>query len=175
MDDLTIRPAETGDVADVRRVARESWHAAYDDLLGPEPVESVVDEWYDLNRLRRSVERDDGVFLVAETGEDESDDAESDPEVVGFAQGVLAEDEAAELPRIYVHPDYWGEGAGSAMLERVEDWLTDRGAQRLRLIVLADNEVGNAFYENRGYRTVGSRESEFGGETYTDYVREKEL
>ncbi|WP_135826900.1 GNAT family N-acetyltransferase [Halorussus ruber] len=169
MDDHTIRPAETGDVADVRRVARESWHAAYDDLLGPEPVESVVDEWYDLNQLRRSVERDDGVFLVAESEE------ENGSTVVGFAQGVLAEDEAAELPRIYVHPDYWGEGAGSAMLERVESWLTDRGAERLRLIVLADNEVGNAFYESNGYRTVGSRESEFAGETYAEYVREKEL
>jgi len=168
MDDHTIRPAETGDVADVRRVARESWHAAYDDLLGPEPVESVVDEWYDLNRLRRSVERDDGVFLVAES------EKENESAVVGFAQGVLGED-AAELPRIYVHPDYWGEGAGSAMLERVESWLTDRGAERLRLIVLADNEVGNAFYEKHGYRTVGSRESEFAGETYIEYVREKEL
>jgi ribosomal protein S18 acetylase RimI-like enzyme len=170
MDAPAIRPAETGDVADVRRIARESWHAAYDDLLGPDPVESVVSEWYDLNRLRRSVERDDGVFLVAETREEEAD-----PKVVGFAQGVLAEEDAAELPRIYVHPDYWGEGAGSAMLERVEDWATDRGAERLRLVVLADNEVGNAFYERHGYPTVGSRESEFEGEIYTDYVREKEL
>ncbi|WP_276299942.1 GNAT family N-acetyltransferase [Halorussus lipolyticus] len=180
MDDLSVRSAEAGDVADVRRIARESWHAAYDDIVGPESVGSVVDEWYDLNHLRRSVERDDGVFLVAEIGggsedADATDDAD-DPEVVGFAQGVLGgADDSAELPRIYVHPDHWGEGAGSAMLERVEDELADRGAERLRLVVLADNEIGNAFYERHGYPTVGSRESEFEGETYADYVREKEL
>jgi ribosomal protein S18 acetylase RimI-like enzyme len=187
MDDPTVRPAETGDVADVRRIARESWHAAYDDIVGPDAVESVVSEWYDLNHLRRSVERDDGVFLVAETEADEETEPDADEEtgtdadgtdaeVVGFGQGVLgSEDDAAELPRIYVHPDYWREGAGSEILARIEELLAERGAERLRLIVLADNEVGNAFYESHGYRTVGSRESEFEGERYTDYVREKEL
>jgi ribosomal protein S18 acetylase RimI-like enzyme len=179
MDDPTVRPAETGDVADIRRIARKSWHAAYDDIVGPDAVESAVSEWYDLNHLRQSVERDDGVFLVAETEADEEtepDADETDAEVVGFGQGVLgSEDDAAELPRIYVHPDYWNEGAGSEMLARIEELLAERGAERLRLIVLADNEVGNAFYESQGYGTVGSRESEFEGERYTDYVREKEL
>lgn len=175
MDDVIVRPAEAGDVADVRRIARESWHAAYDDIVGPDAVESVVSEWYDLTHLRRSVERDDGVFLVAETDANDTND-DSDSEIVGFGQGVLgSEDDAAELPRIYVHPDYWGEGVGSELLKRIEDWLAEHGAERLRLIVLADNEVGNAFYESHGYPTVGSRESEFEGETYTDYVREKEL
>ena len=87
MDDPTVRPAETGDVADVRRIARESWHAAYDDIVGPDAVESVVSEWYDLNHLRRSVERDDGVFLVAETeadGETRTSEDGTDAEVVGF-------------------------------------------------------------------------------------------
>ncbi|UPW02211.1 GNAT family N-acetyltransferase [Halorussus gelatinilyticus] len=193
--DANVRPATTSDVADVRRVARESWHATYDDLLGPEAVESVVDDWYDLYSLRRSVERGDGAFLVAEReedgGTDESDAGDAatgegdtgtdarDPEIVGFGQGVLgggdAEDGAAQLPRLYVHPDCWGEGVGTALAERIESWAAERGAERLRLVVLADNEVGNAFYESRGFRTVGSRESEFDGETVTDYVREKEL
>jgi len=187
--DANVRPATTSDVADVRRVARESWHATYDDLLGPEAVESVVDDWYDLYALRQSVERDEGVFLVAEKGAgdgaddgDESDaearPAETDHEILGFGQALFpdeAEDSAAELPRLYVHPDHWGEGVGTALAEEIEAWAAERGAERLRLVVLADNEVGNAFYESRDYRTVGSRESELDGETVTDYVREKEL
>lgn len=182
--DANVRPATTSDVADVRRVARESWHATYDDLLGTDAVESVVNEWYDLYRLRQSVEREDGLFLVAERevgGEDDGDGeggTETEAELLGFGQSLLADGEndgAAELPRLYVHPDHWGEGVGTALAERIESWAADRGAERLRLIVLADNEVGNAFYESRGYRTVGSRESDFEGETVTDYVREKEL
>jgi ribosomal protein S18 acetylase RimI-like enzyme len=190
--DANVRPATTSDVADVRRVARESWHATYDDLLGAEAVESVVDDWYDLYALRQSVEREEGVFLVAEreasggtdegeAGTDESESGTDDPgpEVVGFGQALLGgeetEDGATQLPRLYVHPDHWGEEVGTALAERIEEWAAERGAERLRLVVLADNEVGNAFYESRGYRTVGSRESEFEGETVTDYVREKRL
>lgn len=169
--DANVREATASDVADVRRVALRSWHAAYDDIVGAETVESVVSEWYDLYALRRSVEREDGPFLVAER---ETDDPEG-PEVVGFAQGLDGGDGTAELPRIYVHPDHWGEGVGSAMLDRIESWAADRGAERLRLVVLADNAVGNAFYEARGYRVVGNRESELGAATYAEYVREKEL
>ena len=182
--DATIREATTDDAEDIRQVARESWHAAYDDIVGAERVESVVDSWYDRDGLEQSVAREDGRFLVAETSSKDDSEASSedgtasseDGEVVGFAQAVLGdEDEAAELPRIYVHPEHWGEGVGSELLDRIETWLRERGAERLRLVVLADNEVGNAFYEKCGYRTVGSRESEFEGETYADYVREKEL
>lgn len=180
--DATIREATTDDAEDIRQVARESWHAAYDDIVGAERVESVVDSWYDRDRLEQSVAREDGRFLVAEIETDHEASIEGgtassgDGQIVGFAQAVLGdEDEAAELPRIYVHPDHWGGGIGSELLDRIETWLRERRAERLRLVVLADNEVGNAFYEKCGYRTVGSRESEFEGETYADYVREKEL
>ncbi|WP_128477311.1 GNAT family N-acetyltransferase [Halorussus pelagicus] len=177
--DANVRPATTSDVAAVRRVARESWHETYDDLLGTDAVEEVVDDWYDLYRLRQSVEREDGLFLVAEreAGGGDDDKGETEAELLGFGQSLLdgENDGAAELPRLYIHPDHWGEGVGTALAERIESWAADRGAERVRLVVLADNEVGNAFYESRGYRTVGSRESEFEGETVTDYVREKEL
>ncbi len=31
-----IRPAESVDIADIRRVARATWHTVYDDILGAE-------------------------------------------------------------------------------------------------------------------------------------------
>jgi hypothetical protein len=44
MDDVTIREATHDDVAAIQRVAHESWHAAYDDILGTGTVESVVED-----------------------------------------------------------------------------------------------------------------------------------
>jgi ribosomal protein S18 acetylase RimI-like enzyme len=41
--------------------------------------------------------------------------------------------------------------------------------------VIADNEVGNAFYERRGYAVVEEREAELLDATFEEYVREKEL
>jgi ribosomal protein S18 acetylase RimI-like enzyme len=165
MDDVTIREAIHDDVAAIQRVARESWHAAYDDILGTGTVESVVEDWYETERLRESIARNGGLFLVAVTNE----------EIIGFAQTATSDDGPAWLYRIYVRPDRWSEGVGSEMLDRIESWLRDTEADRLRLGVIADNEVGNAFYERRGYAVVEEREAELLDATFEEYVREKEL
>ncbi|WP_327053113.1 GNAT family N-acetyltransferase [Halomicrococcus gelatinilyticus] len=166
MDDSTVREATADDVAAIRRVARESWHAAHDDVVGPDAVERAIDEWYDVDSLAESVRRDDGLFLVAAVGVG----------VVGFAQAVLGDEgEPAWLARIYVDPEQWGEGVGTALLDRIEGWLRDEEADRLRLAVMAGNDVGNAFYEKRGYAVVEEREQELFGATVDDYLREKEL
>lgn len=163
--EFDVRAAAPDDGPAIRRVARDAWHAVYDDVLGTETVESVLDDWYDLDGLERSVVREDGRFLVAE----------ADDLVVGFAQGVRGEDGPARLPRIYVHPDRWGEGVGTTLLGRIEAWLREADAERLRLAVVADNEVGNVFYETRGYEVVEEREAELFDATFAEYVREKEL
>ncbi|PSP57424.1 N-acetyltransferase [Halobacteriales archaeon QS_1_67_19] len=160
---VEIRPAVPADATGIRRVARETWHATYDEIIGSEAVDTVVDEWYAIEGLEASMDRADGRFLVGVTGGD----------VVGFAQGVL--DDPADLPRIYVAPDRWGEGLGSALLDRIEGWLRAEGADRLRLSVAADNEIGNAFYEKRGYEIAEQRAIEVAGLEIEEYVREREL
>ena len=175
MEDASIREATTEDAESVRQVARESWHAAYDEILGVEAVERIVEEWYAVDGLTESILRDDGRFLVAETDEDDPTDRESG-KVVGFAQAVLGDDgDPAWLPRIYVRPDRWGSGLGTRLLDRVESWLREEGAERLRLAVIADNEVGNAFYERHGYVVVGERDEEVFGVAFEEYVRERRL
>jgi len=166
MDDLKVREATTDDAVAVRRVARESWHAAHADVIGPDAVERAIEEWYDADSLVKSVRRDDGLFLVAV----------DDHSVVGFAQAVLGEETGpAWLSRIYVVPERWGDGVGTALLDRLERWVRGEGEDRLRLAVMAGNDVGNAFYEKRRYAVVEEREQELFGTTIDDYVREKEL
>lgn len=149
---MPIRPARPGDAPAVARVARAAWHAAYDDIIGPAAVDSQVEEWYAEADLRRSISGD-GPFYVA---------VENDA-VVGFAQGVVTDEGEAWLPRIYVAPEHWGSGHGSALLERVAGDLADRDPERLQLVVLADNDVGRFFYEGHGFSVEERRTGEIGG------------
>jgi GNAT superfamily N-acetyltransferase len=166
MDDLTVREATTDDAVAVRRVARESWHAAHADIIGPDAVETAIEKWYGEDGLAESMRRDDGLFLVAV----------ADDGVVGFAQAVLGEETGpAWLSRIYVVPARWGDGVGTVLLDRLERWVRENGEDRLRLAVMADNDVGNAFYDRRGYAVVEEREQDLFGATVDDYLREKEL
>lgn len=148
----SIRPATPDDASAVRAVGRASWHAAYDDLLGSERVDETIDEWWDLPGLRRATGRDDDVFLVAVTPE------AANGAVAGVAHAHPDRGEAGvyELGRIYVHPDWWGEGLGTALLDGVRQRLPD-ATERLRLVVLADNDVGVSFYESYGFERVESR------------------
>lgn len=156
--DVRIRPTTRDDVEGVQRVARAAWHAAYDAVLGADRVDETVDSWYDPARLvEDDVAADDRPFFVAVT--DGNDGAEI---VVGFAEAAPDDDAdaLAHLYRIYVHPDHWGEGIGTALLDRIETSLRERGFDRLELSVMAENDVGVAFYESMGFERVGSAHNE---------------
>ncbi len=163
MASLELRPARPSDAAAVRRVARRSWHAAYDDIIGADAVDDTIDEWYDPDRLRESTREPTHEFFVAERDRP-----------VGFVH-VAPDDEAGtfELLRIYVLPDEWGTGLGTRLLTRVERRLKERNADRLRLVVLADNDVGVGFYESRGFERIEEREDSTLG--VREYVYEKGL
>lgn len=149
----TIRHAMPSDVEAIQQVARTAWHAAYDDVLGPETVDETVDQWYGPSRVvTDDVESDERVLLVADI----------DDVIVGFGEGVPDDDEAslAHLYRLYVDPDHWRAGIGESLLDRLEVILRDRGFERLRLSVMADNGGAVAFYESNGFRRDGSEFNE---------------
>ncbi|WP_222917206.1 GNAT family N-acetyltransferase [Natrinema sp. SYSU A 869] len=158
-----VRRATVDDVWAVHQVARESWHAAYDGILGPETVNDVVDEWYAIGDLESSITeasgRSDAAFLVAT--ESLATSPGFDPDYYGFAHAVpWPEDSSvAFLARLYVRPDNWNEGIGTALLEDLEtEFATE--FDRLRLAVLATNDVGISFYESREFERIGTRESD---------------
>ena len=143
-----LRPARPTDAAAIRRVARRSWHAAYDDIIGADTVDDTIDEWYDPDRLRESTQQSTHEFFVAERDH-----------LVGFVHVAPDDREGTfELLRIYALSDEWGTGLGTRLLTRVERRLKERDADRLELVVLADNDVGVGFYESRGFERVEERE-----------------
>lgn len=165
----TVRPARPEEAEAIRALGRLAWHAAYDDILGPETVDRTIDEWWKLRGLRRSTTDADDRFLVATT----PDPVEPSGEIAGVAHATLDRGEAGvyELGRLYVHPDCWGAGLGSALVDRLRERLPPE-TDRLRLVVLAENEVGVDFYESYGFERVDSRISETNGVEHEELVYE---
>lgn len=162
----SIRKAELDDAGEVQTVSRASWHAVYDDILGEETVDSVIDEWYEIDGLRTAIE--ETIFYVAER----------DGELVGFVnagQNPEYGEETFELFRIYVLPEYWNRGIGGQLLEPVITDVTSGDGNRLRLSVLAENEVGVEFYESHDFDRLKEEEIEFDGDTYEEYEYVKTL
>lgn len=153
--------------ADARAIARINALAgreAYDDLLpanaleqfDPDPSDERVQELADQLRGDR-----DGIFV-----------AEVDGAARGYGYVRWGEDtksfvgaSEAGLKELYVEPDYWGEGIGTALLERGIDRLPP-SIDRMKLEMLDGNAVGRRFYDARGFERTGSSEFEIAGEPY---------
>lgn len=70
------------------------------------------------------------------------------------------------IGRVAVHPDSRGRGYAHLLLRFAETALRDRGAERVRLVVLSVLDELVSFYAAQGYEIVGHRE--FRGFALTD-------
>lgn len=70
---------------------------------------------------------------------------------------------AAEVYAFYVHPDYWGQGLGKALLKQALESLKEQKTQSLLLWVIKKNKRALDFYEKYGGQRVGKVKKDIGG------------
>ena len=162
---VAVREATTDDVEDVREVARDSWYAAYGGFLDPQTVERGLAENYDPDLVAAGIDHEEIAFFVAE----------DDGEVVGFASAEQTWADEVELHTLYVHPDRWGEGVGSALFDRVESWARARDVDRVAAAALSENAVAAGFLEALGFERGTEAHAEVAGELHPEVEFELEL
>jgi ribosomal protein S18 acetylase RimI-like enzyme len=160
---MTVRTARPEDAAAIRAVAEASWSEDYPKILSSESIQQGLDEWYSSQSIEDAIERSNSRTLVAER----------DGTVVGFVHAIwdVAKNEG-DILRLYVHPDHRGAGIGTDLLEVACERLFDSGAERIKAMVLAANDVGNDFYAEYGFEQVDTEEVDVGGETYRENTLE---
>lgn len=170
---MEVRPIEDReDVREMTEAHGEAWRAAYEGIVPDEILAGMTvdpDEG-ELDRRYEHYAGHEGVLV-----------AEVEGLVRGYAFVRWGEDtkafvgpDEAGLKEIYVHPDWWGEGIGTVLLEAGIDLLSG-DVTALRLEVLADNEVGRRFYEARGFERTGTTETDLGETTLEAVIYTLEL
>lgn len=162
---MHVRDATPADVPRIREVAQESWQAAYAAFLTPGQCRRALEDLYDAESLERAIEELDGFHLLV---------AEVDGEVQGFASAEKTWSDEAELYALYVHPDHWGEGVGSALLDAVADRVADE-VDRLACSVFVENYAGVGFFESQGFERLGETKTEVAGSVHEEYELERRL
>jgi ribosomal protein S18 acetylase RimI-like enzyme len=155
---MDIREARPEDQEAVREITQRSLESSYS--LSPTTIEGAVEEWYGEKRYGEKIADDETLLLVSEVDS-----------VVGFTEGVLvAEGGQADLLWLHVHPDHRGQGIGQALYEQTEQRLAEMGAEYLRGRVLADNQIGATFYEERGFEQVDDEHIEIDDDRHVEYI-----
>lgn len=172
---MEIRDATDDDHDAIREVARETWHATYDEL-DAETIEETVAEWYADDELEAAIEgwyADGGFSVELDALETEFLLAETDGEIVGFTHGIV-QGEQGDVLRMYVHPEYQGEGIGSALHERLVERL-EPAVGRIRALDLASNDNAREFYGKHGFEETDEGTVRIDDEEYVEAVYTLEL
>lgn len=154
---MRIRLADPDDAERIAVVHAES--RAYLGVLSNPVIEQIEVErvavfW------RRILESGNRQLLVAET---------PPLGVVGFCHLIPSRDsdaapETCEVSALYVHPDRWRQGIGTALLREVLILARRRQCKGLTLWVLESNDLARAFYAARGFGPDGALKwKDFGG------------
>ncbi|TIQ30610.1 MAG: GNAT family N-acetyltransferase [Mesorhizobium sp.] len=141
---MFVRTASERDLAAIRVLLVETWHATYDAVYGARRVTEITDDWHSIASLKARLTRPNSEFLVADDGK----------RLGGMAFASATKDpKIVLLNQLYVHPDCQRRGIGRSLLDEVEASFLE--ARSLRLEVEEANTPAIAFYEANGFRPAG--------------------
>ena len=66
--------------------------------------------------------------------------------------------QCGEIKRLYVHPDYFGDGISRHLMELALNWLEERNRSAIFLSVWSENHRALRFYEKLGFNKAGECE-----------------
>ena len=149
---VRVREATPDDTEAIIAVTVAGWRTAYRGIVAPDRLaELPVARWrHEVHvGLRRPVE--DAFSYVAEI----------DGKFAGYCFVAAPSRErelganVAELVAIYVEPDRWSQGAGTALMRAAIERLVELPYDEIFLWTFKGNEPAISFYERHGWRRDG--------------------
>ncbi|MDX3195970.1 GNAT family N-acetyltransferase [Streptomyces sp. MN03-5084-2B] len=160
MSDAAVRPADLSDAAEIARIQRETWHAAYEDLLGKQAL-AQLDATDLAGTWTETIDYPGSLVYVATEGEF----------TVGFCvAGRAPEDEVAQadgsLPEdaettgliatLLVEPRWGRRGHAGRLLATAAAGLRADGASRGIAWVAQGDHATLGFYRRAGWNPDGT-------------------
>jgi len=151
---FTIRSAVRDDVPAMARAISDAWQTAYTDVMGPEfPKTRTADKYEAI--FHEILKTDKETLFVCQY----------ENSVIGLVSIRTPDDEGydCEVGGLYVHPDFQGMGAGTALLNKAKKYC--RGHKKMIIWTLSGVK-NNAFYEKQGGVAAEYKTYTFGGVEY---------
>jgi ribosomal protein S18 acetylase RimI-like enzyme len=157
--DFIVRLARPSDAGAIASVHVEAWRAGYRGLLADDALAQLS-----VGERERSWRRLLADEQARRRGRRVDVAVSADP-VVGFvAAGPSRESDGSalsgEVYALYVHPDHWSSGVGSALLDTALAHMRGLGMREALLWVLAENARARRFYELAGWTWDGRSKTE---------------
>lgn len=133
-----IRMATPEDAAVIQALSHRIWPRVYATMISQAQIDYMLEWMYNTDTLRRQMQVEGVRFLLLETDEP-----------IGFAGFGSSEKDRIKLHKLYVDPDYHGQGYGQMLMEHVQR-LLPVNCSGIELQVNKSNPA-LAFYERLGF------------------------
>lgn len=162
---ITVQPTEA-DLKILQNVATKAFTATFGPYHDLAEVKKYTDEAYALAKLRQELlDPDSRTYFLKTTGQ-----------VIGYlklnwdaAQTDQIFEDAMQLQRIYLLPEYWNQHLGNLLMEKALSMAKQTGVKIIWLGVWEHNKRARHFYERYGFKKAGSHTFVIGNDHQTDY------
>ncbi|QPC85032.1 GNAT family N-acetyltransferase [Phototrophicus methaneseepsis] len=155
---MRIAVATEQDIPAIREVLHASWLAANEAIYSAAYIERFLKRTFTEKGLTHAVNNQGAVYLVAF----------AEDRLVGvchFGAPLFDDCETRkELYYIYVHPDYWGQGVGTALLDELGHYLRPQRKTEVFTYLNPQSDAALDFFIHRGFVHLPSEDKD--GESY---------
>ena len=166
-----IEPATLTDIPTIIQLAEATWEPTYRFIISEEQLEYMYRVIYSPAALKRQMQEQQHVFLVAYVADEPAGFASFSPQPAEAGPDSPA---GYKLHKIYVLPTRQGQGLGQHLIEAVENAARTAGGHFLDLNVNRYNPA-IAFYERRGFERQREVDVPIGPYFMNDYIMRKAL
>ena len=164
-----IKPLEEKYLEDVAIAHLLAWQKAFQGILSDDLLYGL-DKYEFLRIWKQTIQNEKRTNFIALNGENVA---------IGFISfGTSKENRLwAEIIGIYVHPEFWDQGYGKALMKKAASELKNSGKySKIILWVMAENDSARQFYEKTGFKLdAQTRTSERQGEEFDECMYSLEL
>lgn len=166
MNRIMITALSENEIDELIPLARRIWHAHYPGIITAGQIEYMLDRGYTRDSILEEI-RHQGVLWFSIR--DESG-------MIGFASVGPYGDSIMKLHKLYLLPDYHGQGIGARALAEVERVAKEHNADKLVLNVNRHNTKAINAYTRSGWHIAEKVKVDIGqGYIMDDYVMAKLL
>lgn len=162
---ITFRDATPADIPLLQELARTIWHEAFPTIITRDQIELMLAKMYDADTVKREMESG-VVWKVLEDGD----------RPIGYVSCSMITPDVCKVHKVYVLPEYHGQGLGRHCLEEAARYARAHGASTMILMVNRANTKAQRAYRAFGFIVAESKDWEFApGFILHDYVMSLQL
>ncbi len=152
MNPIRLTEPELNDIRVLAELGSQTFIQSYRDVLDQESLQTYTQQAFAAERIAQELEDPQVYYLLALDHQRACAYAKL---IASPVPKPLSLQQAIELQRLYVIPQYWGRAIGTRLMETLLEWAHRHHYQHMWLRVWQENERAIAFYQRWNFRIVG--------------------